>query len=101
MAYKGNVGDYRESPAIDIARLLEQRGGVVSYSDPHVPAVDEHGFVMSATPLDAALSAGIDCAVIVTDHRAFDYKDLVERAPLVVDTRNALKGIAGSHIFRL
>ena len=101
MAYKGNVSDYRESPAIDIARLLEQRGAVVSYSDPHVPEVDEHGFAMRATPLDAALDAGMDCAVIVTNHRAFDYQDLVQRAPLVVDTRNALKGIAGSHIFRL
>ena len=101
MAYKGNVGDYRESPAIDIARLLEQRGAIVSYSDPHVPAVDEHGFAMAATPLDAALTAGIDCAVIVTDHRAFDYQDLVQRAPLIVDTRNALKGVSGSHIFRL
>ena len=47
MAYKGNVDDYRESPALDIARLLEQRGAVVSYSDPHVPTVDDHGFVMA------------------------------------------------------
>ncbi len=51
MAYKANVGDYRESPAIDIARLLEQRGARVSYSDPHVPAVDDHGFAMTETPL--------------------------------------------------
>ena len=56
---------------------------------------------MTATPLDAALAAGIDCAVIVTDHRGLRLQDLVKRAPLVVDTRNALKGIAGSHIFRL
>ena len=101
MAYKGNVGDYRESPAIDIARLLEQRGAVVSYSDPHVPAVDDHGFVMAETPIDAALDAGIDCAVIVTNHRAFDYGTLVARAPLVVDTRNALKGVSAAHVFRL
>jgi UDP-N-acetyl-D-glucosamine dehydrogenase len=101
MAYKGNVGDYRESPAIDIARLLEQRGAVVSYSDPHVPSVDEHGFVMTETPIDVALGSGIDCAVIVTDHRAFDYAALVARAPLVVDTRNALKGVSAAHVFRL
>ncbi|MBK5295894.1 MAG: nucleotide sugar dehydrogenase [Vicinamibacteria bacterium] len=101
MAYKANVGDYRESPAIDIARLLEQRGAIVSYSDPHVPAVDEHGFAMLETPLDVALTSGIDCAVIVTDHRDFDYQDLVKRAPLVVDTRNALKGVTASHISRL
>jgi UDP-N-acetyl-D-glucosamine dehydrogenase len=101
MAYKANVGDCRESPAIDIARLLQQRGAQVSYSDPHVPAVDDHGFMMRETPLDAALAAGIDCAVIVTDHEAFDYADLVRRAPLVVDSRNALKGITEPHIFRL
>ena len=101
MAYKANVGDYRESPAIDIARLLEQRGARVSYSDPHVPAVDDHGFAMTETPLPTALAAGIDCAVIVTNHGGFDYGDLVSRAPLIVDTRNALKGVAASHIFRL
>jgi UDP-N-acetyl-D-glucosamine dehydrogenase len=101
MAYKANVDDYRESPAIDIARLLEQRGARVSYSDPHVPAVDDHGFAMTETPLAAALAAGIDCAVIVTNHGGFDYGDLVSRAPLIVDTRNALKGVAASHIFRL
>ena len=101
MAYKGNVGDYRESPAIDIARLLQQRGAVVTYSDPHVPVVDEHGFTMRETPLGPALDAGIDCAVIVTDHQAFDYADLVRRAPLVVDSRNALKGLAAPNVFRL
>jgi UDP-N-acetyl-D-glucosamine dehydrogenase len=101
MAYKGNVGDYRESPAIDIARLLQERGASVSYSDPHVPVVDEHGFVMHATPESAALDAGIDCAVIVTAHRAFDYDALVARAPLIVDTRNALKGRDAAHVFRL
>ena len=101
MAYKANVSDYRESPAIDIARLLELRGAIVSYSDPHVPTVDEHGFVMAHTPLEEVLTAGIDCAVIVTDHHGFDYVDLVRRAPVVVDTRNALKGISASHISRL
>ena len=101
MAYKGNVGDYRESPAIDVARLLVQRGAVVSYSDPHVPEVDEHGFEMRATPEQAALERGIDCAVIVTDHRAFDYDLLLRHAPLVVDTRNALKGRSDDRIFRL
>jgi UDP-N-acetyl-D-glucosamine dehydrogenase len=101
MAYKGNVGDYRESPAIDIARLLLERGAIVSYSDPHVPEVDEHGFELRATPESNALDAGIECAVIVTDHRAFDYDRLIERAPLIIDTRNALKGRTDAHIFRI
>ncbi len=101
MAYKGNVGDYRESPAIDVARLLVQRGAIVSYSDPHVPDVAEHGFEMRATPEVTALEKGIDCAVIVTNHRAFDYDRLLQHAPLVVDTRNALKGRSDDRIFRL
>src|SRR5262249_22481221 len=101
MAYKSDVSDYRESPAIDIAKLLEQRGATVTYSDPHVPVVDEHGFLRHAVPEAAALEAGVDCAVIITNHRAFDYDQLVSRAPLIVDTRNALKGRPGAHIFRL
>jgi UDP-N-acetyl-D-glucosamine dehydrogenase len=101
MAYKADVGDYRESPAIDIARMLRDRGATLTYSDPHVPWVDEHGVEMASVDLDAALAAGIDCAVIVTAHRAFDFVALVARAPLIVDTRNALKGTTGDHIFRL
>jgi UDP-N-acetyl-D-glucosamine dehydrogenase len=101
MAYKADVGDYRESPAIDIVRLLEERGAVVSYTDPHVPVVDDHGVSMAALGEAEALAAGIDCAVIVTNHRAFDYDGLVRTAPLIVDTRNALKGRTGAHIFRL
>ncbi len=101
MAYKADVGDYRESPALDVARLLEQRGATVTYSDPHVPMVDEHGVLMHAVPEAAALEAGVDCAVIVTAHRGFDYDALVAGAPLIVDTRNALKGRPEPHIFRL
>ena len=101
MAYKADVGDYRESPAIDIVRLLEERGAVVSYTDPHVPVVDDHGVSLTGLGEAEALAAGIDCAVIVTNHRAFDYDALVRTAPLIVDTRNALKGRTGAHIFRL
>ncbi len=101
MAYKADVGDYRESPAIDIVRLLEERGAAVSYTDPHVLVVDDHGVSMTGLGEAEALAAGIDCAVIVTNHRAFDYDALVRTAPLIVDTRNALKGRAGAHIFRL
>ena len=101
MAYKADVGDYRESPAIDIARMLRDRGAELSYSDPHVPSVDEHGVVMDAISLEAALAGPIDCAVVVTAHQAFDYATLVAKAPLIVDTRNALKGVGGTQIFRL
>jgi UDP-N-acetyl-D-glucosamine dehydrogenase len=101
MAYKPDVNDFRESPAIDVAQLLMRRGAMVTYSDPHVPSLSEHGVSMTAEPADAALARGIDCAVIVTHHRAFDYDAIVQRAPLVVDTRNALKGRTADHIFRL
>ncbi|HXE81534.1 MAG TPA: nucleotide sugar dehydrogenase [Vicinamibacterales bacterium] len=101
MAYKANVGDARESPAIDVAVLLQQRGAVISYSDPYVPAVSEHGLDLRATPQDEALAAPPDLAIITTNHAAFDYPAIVARSPLVLDTRNALRGIAAPHVYRL
>ena len=101
IAYKPNVSDIRESPAIDIALLLRQRGAVLSYSDPFVPAIREGGLTLDALPQDQALAGQIECAVITTDHAEFDYTDIAQRSPVVVDTRNALKGIDGNHIFRL
>ena len=100
MAYKANVGDVRESPAIAIAGLLQQRGALVSYSDPFVPEVREGPLALRAVPADDALANGTDCAVIVTDHDGVDYAEVARRAPAVVDTRNALAGIEGDHIFR-
>ena len=101
VAYKANVNDVRESPALDVAVLLERRGALVSYSDPFVPALSEGSLALKAVPVVEALASGVDCAVIVTDHDGVDYAELTRRAPLVVDTRNALAGIGGAHIFRL
>ena len=101
LAYKPDVGDPRESPAIDVAQLLVKRGAVVSYSDPFIPRYALGDLQLEAVPESAALDAGIDCAVVTTNHRAFDYDVLVARAPLIVDTRNALKGRREAHIFRL
>ena len=101
MAYKPNVSDIRESPSIDIALLLRRRGAVLSYSDPFVPRIREGSLTLDAISPEQALAGGIECAVITTDHRAFDYAEIAQRAPVVVDTRNALKGIEGDHIFRL
>jgi len=99
VAYKKDVSDMRESPALDILELLHRRGAVVTYTDPYVPKL-EHGDVnLCSTPEEQ--SDGIDCAVICTNHRAFNYEGIVSRFPLIVDTRNALKGIEGAHIFRL
>jgi UDP-N-acetyl-D-glucosamine dehydrogenase len=99
VAYKRDIDDMRESPALDIMLLLQRRGGVISYSDPHVPVLRMEGLELVAQPDEAAAAA--DCVVIVTDHSVFDYRALVERAALIVDSRNALKGVQSAKIVRL
>jgi UDP-N-acetyl-D-glucosamine dehydrogenase len=99
VAYKRNIDDLRESPALDVMLLLTKRGARVTYSDPHVPTVRLDGLSVEAMPEAAA--AGADCVVIVTDHSAFDYPALVKGAKLIVDTRNALKGFQSEKIVRL
>jgi UDP-N-acetyl-D-glucosamine dehydrogenase len=99
VAYKRNIDDVRESPALDLLLLLRNRGAIVSYSDPHVPALRLDGIELAAQPEGAAATA--DCVVIVTDHSAFDYPALVKRAKLIVDTRNALKNFQSEKIVRL
>ena len=99
VAYKRNIDDMRESPALDVMLLLLRRGAIVSYSDPHVPRLRLDGLQLDAMPEAAAADA--DCVVIVTDHAAFDYAALVERGRLIVDTRNALKGYTSPKIVRL
>jgi UDP-N-acetyl-D-glucosamine dehydrogenase len=99
VAYKRNIDDMRESPALDVMMLLLKRGGVLSYSDPHVPVLKLDGLQLQAAP--EADAARADCTVIITDHSAFDYDALVERASLIVDTRNALKGRRSEKIVRL
>jgi UDP-N-acetyl-D-glucosamine dehydrogenase len=99
VAYKRDIDDMRESPALDVIHLLQRRGGIVTYSDPHVPVLRAEGLSLEVSPESAAADA--DCVVIITDHSAFDYKRLLERAPLIVDTRNALKGVSSPKIVRL
>jgi UDP-N-acetyl-D-glucosamine dehydrogenase len=99
VAYKRDIEDMRESPALDVMMLLEKRGAFLSYSDPHVPALKLDGLRLEAAPEEAAAEA--DCVVIITDHTAFDYDALVGRAKLIVDSRNALKGRQSDRIVRL
>ena len=99
VAYKRDIDDVRESPALDIIHLLGKRGAKVSYSDPYVPKISADGIEMKALPESKASAA--DCVVIVTDHKRFDYGSLVKSAKLIVDTRNALKGVASDKIVRL
>ena len=100
VAYKRDIDDLRESPALDIILLLEQRGARVTYTDPYVPSVGLNGHNLVSTSLieNAAVA---DCVVIVTDHKAFDYESLVDSARLIVDTRNALKSNASPKVVRL
>jgi UDP-N-acetyl-D-glucosamine dehydrogenase len=101
VAYKKNIDDVRESPALDIIHLLQKRGATVTYSDPFVPSIRLEGDrKMLAQDLNKNARAA-DCCVIVTDHQDFDYKALVRNAKLIVDTRNALKGIQSPKIVRL
>jgi UDP-N-acetyl-D-glucosamine dehydrogenase len=100
VAYKKNVGDVRESPALDIIELLMRRGARVSFSDPYVPEVLHGGERLAGVPFDAAVTGEYDCAVVATDHDAFDY-GRIAAMPIVVDTRNAMKAFTETSIFRL
>ncbi len=100
VAYKRDVNDVRESPALDLLELLTDRGARVSYTDPYVPRLTQAGHLFESVPFEHAIAGGCDCAVVATDHGAFDY-EAIARLPLVVDTRNALKVKASPSIFRL
>jgi UDP-N-acetyl-D-glucosamine dehydrogenase len=89
VAYKKNIDDVRESPALDVMRLLEARGARVSFHDPYVARIREEGTEHTGVPLTREILAGADAVVIVTDHDNVDYDMVVDHAPLVVDTRNA------------
>jgi len=100
VAYKRDVSDMRESPALDVMELLHKRGAILSYTDPHVPTLDHSGMSLKSVP-EAEAAKGIDCAVICTNHTVFTYPAMPARFPIVVDTRNALKGIDAPNVFRL
>jgi UDP-N-acetyl-D-glucosamine dehydrogenase len=89
VAYKRDIDDMRESPALDVIKLLEERGAAVVYHDPHVASYREDGHEHSSVALSDDELGRADAVVIVTDHRAVDYQRVVNLARLVVDTRNA------------
>ena len=92
-AYKKDISDSRESPARDIIAMLLEKGARVSYCDPHVPSLDIDGTRLEAVEFGKQALRESDCAVIVTDHSAFDYRLVVDEAPLVLDTRNSTRGL--------
>jgi UDP-N-acetyl-D-glucosamine dehydrogenase len=100
VAYKPDIADMRESPAVKLLQLLQTAGADVAYHDPHVPSFAEHGLSMTGVAYEPDR---YDCVVIATDHHSIDYSDLVDRAQLVVDLRNATgqKGTASPNVFKL
>jgi UDP-N-acetyl-D-glucosamine dehydrogenase len=100
VAYKRDIDDMRESPAIDIIHLLRRMGAVVSYSDPYVPRLVAEDEELIAQPLFPSVDEA-DCVVIITDHSNVDYSAVVERAKLIFDTRNALRKIKSEKIIKL
>jgi UDP-N-acetyl-D-glucosamine dehydrogenase len=90
VAYKKDIDDLRESPALDVIKLLQQRGATVQFHDPHVARVKEDSVDLKSVPLTAAALKAADCVVIVTDHSAIDYGMVARESRLVVDTRHVL-----------
>jgi UDP-N-acetyl-D-glucosamine dehydrogenase len=99
-AYKRNIDDVRESPALDIIVILQRLGARVTFSDPFVEQVELQGKVLEAQDMLSSVKAA-DCVAIITDHTGVDYKAVVEHSKLIVDTRNALKTFRSENIIRL
>jgi UDP-N-acetyl-D-glucosamine dehydrogenase len=101
VAYKANINDMRESPAIKITELLLEKEAEVVYHDPFVPSFAVAGRTLTSEPLTAELLAGSDAVVVVTDHAGVDYGLVAGSAPLILDTRNALAAYADGNVVRL
>jgi UDP-N-acetyl-D-glucosamine dehydrogenase len=104
VAYKKDVDDPRESPSLKIMELLLGEGAVVSYNDPYIPQCGggRHypNLVNTSVPLTDQILKEVDCVLLVTDHSSYDYARIASQAPLIVDTRNAFKGVKGAHIIQ-
>jgi UDP-N-acetyl-D-glucosamine dehydrogenase len=101
MAYKKDIDDLRESPALTVIELLRAQGAEVFYNDPYFPTVGQgrhYNLNMTCTPLTDL--GQYDCVLIMTDHSDYDYKRIVSESRLVVDSRNATKGLSAANIVR-
>jgi UDP-N-acetyl-D-glucosamine dehydrogenase len=101
VAYKAEIDDTRESPSLDIMEELRERGAVIDYSDPYVPALQVAGFDLKSVALTPARLQRYDCVVIATAHRSFPWEEILEHGKAIVDTRNALRGQKSEKIVRL
>lgn len=91
LAYKKDSNDFRESPALDILKLLKEKGADVMFHDPHIPKIQMDSDTLHSQKLEASMLQNSDCVVIITDHSSYDWQFVVDHAKLIVDTRNAAR----------
>ena len=99
IAYKKDVDDQRESPSLKLIELLQEKGAEVMYNDPHIPTIPptrKYSFNMESIKLNPTTLAAVDCVLLATDHSAYDYAFILEHSDLIIDTRNAFKGLEGA-----
>ena len=101
VTYKKDISDSRESPALEVIKILMALGANVTYSDPFVPSLSIEGHSIEAIEPSRDVLASCDMAIVITNHTAFDYKDIIKNAPLVFDTRNATSGLKAKNLVRL
>lgn len=100
VSYKKDIDDLRESPALDVIQLLRHRGAKVMYHDPYVPEIEFEAVSLKSMPLEEGLTAA-DCVVVITNHSNIDYQKVERLAKVVLDTRNAMRGIKSSKVIKL
>ena len=101
VAYKRDSGDVRESPALDVMKLLHEKGGEITYHDPHVSQLAFENQLLHSICLTAQTLSTSDVVVVVTDHTRFDAREIVGFSRLIIDTRNLTHGIQSDKIVRL
>jgi len=101
VAYKANVSDMRESPALDVIHLLREQGADVSYHDPYIPSVVIGNHRLAGKAYSPKLLKGMDAVVITTAHSNFNPKEILDHSRLVIDTRNIMRGLSADHLVRL
>ncbi|MDD5435811.1 MAG: nucleotide sugar dehydrogenase [Nitrospira sp.] len=102
VAYKKDIGDVRESPALDVIKLLQKKGAIISYHDPYIRDLHEENYDLTSVEINGySKLSDYDCTVIITNHSSYNYKKIVEYSNIVVDTRNATKGMVSEKIVKL
>lgn len=100
VTYKRDIDDVRESPALEVIELLEKLGAQISYSDPYVPKLELHGKIYTSAHLDK-MKGGFDLALLITNHKTFDYSKILSSFPLILDTRDSFRGADRAKVIRI